>query len=194
MTPLEGKITDLMRPLVDFYTTHGQSVPSVQEIEGDQMPEPYRQLLVHSNDMTPTLEDYWAEPIHLKPLLIHQENDLLSRQVVLVGSQSHRPVEFGAIRIYLDRFPEAVRQEIVEGRTPLGAILREHRLEHRSRPSGFFKIESDPVTTASFDLQEPHTLYGRHNVLLDSNDRILAEVVEILPPAEASNKKVSHGR
>ena len=159
MTPLEGKITDLMKPLVDFYTTNGQSVPCVQEIEGEQMPQP----------------------------------NLLSRQVVLIGSQSHRPVEFGAIRIYLDRFPDEVRQVIVEGRTPLGAILREHRVEHRSRPSGYFKIESDPVTTASFDLQHPHTLYGRHNMLLDATDQTLAEVVEILPPSEVQNEKVSHG-
>jgi chorismate-pyruvate lyase len=191
MTPLQGKVADLMRPLAEFYAMNGQTVPNVEAIDGESMPQPYRQLLVHSNDMTPTLEDYWQQPIHLRPLSVHREGDLLTRQVVLVASESHRPVEFGAIRIHLQRYPEPVQKLIIEGHTPLGAILREHRVEHRSRPSGFFQIASDAVTQTSFDLHGDHMLYGRHNLLLNFADEPMAEVVEILPPVETDNGKAS---
>lgn len=189
MTPLQGKVADLMRPLAEFYAMNGQTVPNVEPIEGEDMPQPYRQLLVHSNDMTPTLEEYWKQSIHLRPLSVNREGDLLTRQVVLVASENHRPVEFGAIKIHLQRLPEPVQKLIIEGHTPLGAILREHQVEHRSRPSGFFRIASDAVTTTSFDLHNDHTLYGRHNLLLNLDDKPIAEVVEILPPDDCGKKE-----
>jgi len=93
-----------------------------------------------------------------------------------------RAVVFGAIKIYLDYFPPHARSLVVEMKQPLGAILRAEGIEHSSRPDGFFAVAADPVMNAALQLTGSHQLYGRRNLLLDSADRTLAQVVEILPP------------
>ena len=84
MTPLVNKIAELLYPLSDFYRSAGAAAPEVEPIEGEAMPQPYRRLLVHSRDMTPTLEAYFGRPTHLKKLQWHETDDALFRQVLLM--------------------------------------------------------------------------------------------------------------
>ena len=182
MTPLLNRIAALLYPLTDFYSEAGAETPEIEEIEGGAMPEPYRGLLVHDRDMTPTLEAYTGKPIHLKMIKRRLDGDALYRQVVLVTNGTEEPIEFGAIRINLDQFDPEPRRLIEEGYRPLGRILADYDVAHYSKPNGFFSIASDPVTALAFDLKHPCILYGRHNVLRGNNEQVLAEVVEILPP------------
>jgi hypothetical protein len=43
-------------------------------------------------------------------------------------------------------------------------------------------MTADAVIREAFGLPGPSTLYGRCNVLSDSSERLLARVVEVLPP------------
>ena len=43
-------------PLSDFYARAKLPLPRIEVIPGDEVPEPYKSLLVHENDMTPTLD------------------------------------------------------------------------------------------------------------------------------------------
>jgi chorismate-pyruvate lyase len=146
------------------------------------MPQPYRGLLVHRNDMTPTLEAFHGGPIHLRLLGKRRDGDRLFREVVLTLSGSGLSVEFGAIVIHCDRFPHAAREEILGCHSPLGSILAVHGIGHSSRPQAFFAVDSEEVINESLGLNAPCKLYGRKNVLLDPHERVLAEVIEILPP------------
>ena len=65
---------------------------------------------------------------------------------------------------------------------PLGAILRSEGIAHASHPSGYFQVTADSLINSALQLIGSHLLYGRRNVLLDSAQRTLAQVVEILPP------------
>ncbi len=168
-------------PLAGFYAAEGLAMPCPRFVDGREIPEPYRRLLVHKNDMTSTLEEYFGGPIHLKLLGVNRGPQSLFRQVVLVENGDERPVEFGAIRIELDRFDEPAREMILSGYRPLGAILREHRIAYRSRPVAFFCIEADAKVCHALGLSGRPLLYGRHNEIFDAQDRVLAEVVEILP-------------
>ena len=102
--------------------------------------------------------------------------------MVLLADGTENPVEFGAIRINLALFSPAARQHILEERSPLGHLLGLHSVPHSSRPKAFFRLRADALMTKALGLSEPHILYGRRNTLLDSVQRPLAEVVEILPP------------
>jgi len=44
-------------------------------------------------------------------------------------------------------------------------------------------VESDALINGALQLSGTHQLFGRRNVILDSEERILAQVVEILPPS-----------
>lgn len=151
-------------------------------LAGADLPEPYRRLLDHERDMTGTLEEFWGAPVDLRPLEMRRDGELLLRRVVLVAGT--RPVEYGAIRIHLDAFQEPARSRIEEARTPFGAILREHGLEHRCQARSFFRVAADRRTCAELELPEPSVLYGRLAHLTGAGGRTLAQVVELLPPAE----------
>jgi chorismate-pyruvate lyase len=157
-------------------------VPHASEVSGADVPEPYRTLLVHDRDMTPTLEAYHAERIHLRTIGRRHDGEALSRLVVLTTTGTCRPVEFGAIVIHLEQFPAAAREVILGCRVPLGTVLAEFAIEHYSRPSAFIRVNSDPLINGSLDTTGSDALYGRRNVLRKPDGQALADVIEILPP------------
>lgn len=158
-------------------------MPVIEQLPGETMPEPYRTLLVHQNDMTPTLEKFHKDQIHIKALSRNQRNGFYFREVVLQLDGSGQSVEFGAIKIMLDLFPAEARQLILAEREPLGHILASCNVVHSSRPKAYLRIQSDDFINRALKLEGEHTLYGRRNTLFDPVDRPLAEIVEILPPA-----------
>jgi chorismate-pyruvate lyase len=176
----------LLSPLHEFYEGAGLPLPVVSLIDGGQMPQPYRRLLVHERDMTPTLEAAYGQTIHLKVLQHALHDGVFSRQVLLVLEDGVTPVEFGGIKIYLDPLPPEAKRLVLERRTPLGSILRTQRIAHHSRPAAYLQMTADAVISEAFELKRPCVLYGRCNVLSDLSQRPLARVVEILPPVNGT--------
>lgn len=170
-------------PLDDFYAQAGLPLPPISLVESDQVPEPQRSLLVHQNDMTPTLQAFYGGLIHIRVLRSSLRGDQYFREVVLHLDGSDRAVEFGAIKIYLHLIPAGARRLILEEQLPLGRILKECEVQHLSRPKAFLKVQSDELINRALGLEQRHTLYGRRNTLTDPQLRPLAEIVEILPPA-----------
>ncbi len=175
---------ELLDPLDQFYLVSGLALPEATQVDAESIPEPYRSLLVHENDMTPTLEAAYGQRIHIRLVSRKVEADLLLRQVVLVLASDERPVEFGAIRIQLNQLPAAARARVLEGKLPLGRLLQDFHLQHRSQPAAYFEVKADLQIGEALATPSRQRLYGRRNKLLIPSGAVLAEVVEILPPAE----------
>ena len=178
----------LLKPLADFYT--GRALPEVRFIEAACIPHAYRQLLDHSNDMTSTLRRFHNEEIRVRVLESRQDDTCYEREVLLVTRHTCRTVEFGAIEILLALFPTGAQREILRAEMPLGAILQSFGIEYKSKPRAFFEIESDDVMNAALALSHTQTLYGRCNEITNSEGQVLADIVEILPPAMNRRKNV----
>jgi chorismate-pyruvate lyase len=133
--------------------------------------------------MTPTLEKFHQQSIHLRLIGRRRDGDEYFREVVLLLDGNDQPVEFGATKINLNLFSSAARQQILDERRPLGHILEECRIPHASRPRAFLRVASDPLINDALKLAGAHVLYGRRNTLLDPQGNSLAEIVEILPPS-----------
>ncbi len=173
---------DLLYPLSEFYAQSGLELPAVSRLKDQEIPQPYRSLLVHDRDMTPTLEAAFRQEIHLQVMQQWISGDLLTRQVLLMLGQDRIPVEFGAIRIHLDSFSQPAREEILQGQRPLGAILHQHRIEHHSRPLAFIRVEADSLISEALKGQVTgSTLYGRLNALRSVQQGKIAEILELLP-------------
>ncbi len=175
----------LAHPLDEFYALAGQPLPPFNGVDGEAVPEPYKTLLVHQDDMTPTLEKFHRCPIHLQVLGRRGKGDVYFREVILRLDGTNQPVEFGAIKINLALFPAAAREQIRREYLPLGHILAECNIPHTSRPSGFLRLASDKLINEVLGLTGANVLYGRRNTLFDPQQRPLAEIVEILPPVTA---------
>ena len=179
----------VLHPLDEFYAQAGQPLPPLEQVDGRLMPEPHRTLLVHDNDMTPTLERFHGDRVHLQVLGRRRVGDVYFREVVLRLEGTEQAVEFGAIKINLALFVPAVREEILRERVPLGRIMADHQIPHVSRPGAYLRLASDRLINSILGLTGAQMLFGRRNTLLDPQNRPLAEIVEILPPALASPDK-----
>ena len=171
----------LVHPLDEFYARSGRPLPPLNELPGHAVPEPYKTLLVHQNDMTPTLEQFHGRSIHLQLLGRRRDENTYFREVILQLDGTDQPVEFGAIRINLSLFTPVAREQILEERLPLGHILEEFKIPHTSRPRAYLRLASDNLINEVLKLSGAHVLYGRRNTLFDPRDLPLAEIVEILP-------------
>lgn len=173
----------VLSPLDDFHRRHGRPLPAFEIVAPEAMPEPDRSLLVHDRDMTRTLERHHGDTIHLRVLSRFHEGNLYGRESILQLDGSGRPVEFGAIRIHLDLFPEESRRLILEERRPLGGILNDSGIRYTSRPTAFLRIQSTPFFEQELGTRGDVPLHGRQNALRDAEGRVLAEIIEILPPS-----------
>jgi chorismate-pyruvate lyase len=169
-------------PLDDFYARAGIPLPPIERIPGEQVPEPYRSLLVHERDMTPTLETFHGTDIHLRILNREKRGDFYFREVALLLNGSDKPVEFGANKISLALFPAKARQMILEEHVPLGRILAECEIGHSTVAKAFFTVTPDALISSVLRLTRPGPLYGRRATIFDVQKRPLSEIVEILPP------------
>ena len=176
-------VLPFIHPLDKFYTNAELTLPRIEVLAGALVPEPFNRLLVHEGDMTPALEGFHRCTLKLEVLRREQRNGFYFREVVLCSEDDTKRVEFGAIKIFLNPFPAAARNEILAERTPLGTILGRFKLAHISRPKAYLRLESDNFINRALQLEGSHTLYGRRNTISTRDDHVLAEIVEILPPA-----------
>jgi chorismate-pyruvate lyase len=178
-TNLAGE--EFVQPLAEFYAQAGMPLPHIEQIEGARMPEPYRTLLVHERDMTPTLEQHHGCRIHLRVLRSERQGNEYHREVVLRLDHSDKPVEFGANRVALDLYPTEARNLILREYVPLGTILARFNIVHTCHPSAYLRITADPLISRELQVTSGATLYGRRNTLRNPQGRDLSDIVEILP-------------
>ena len=172
---------DFLAPLRLFYEHAKQPLPEVEPLADEALPSPYRQLLVHARDMTPTLESFHGDDLWIEVLRRQRLGKIYCREVVLRRQGNSRPAEFGANRINLPAFPSEARWMIERDQLPLGRILKDHDLPHHTRPLAFFRIRADDFIARSLSARPGDLLYGRQARLARPDGVPLSEVVEILP-------------
>ena len=183
--PLAGS---MLWPLNLLCTTGGRALPSITPLSANQIPQPYRELLAHENDMTPTLEAFHGERIHLECLHVIADEGEVTREVILRLDGSDKPVEYGASRIFLDQLNADARDLVAEGTLPIGTILSLCSCPHSARPGGFFRAAPVPSFDKAFGVACEVSLYGRRNTLVAPDGNPITEVCEIMPPPERLNR------
>ena len=170
----------ILFPLDFVYARSGVELPQVKAIDPDEIPLPYRSLLVHRTDMTLTLERHFGGRVALRPLATFLHGPWYFRRVLLAQEYTGRPVEMGAIRIKVPAFPARIQKQILKNDVPLGRLLRDGGVEYESRPTVFLSVTPNPEMMGVFWMREPKTLYGRRTEMLHKGVRI-GDIVEVLP-------------
>jgi chorismate-pyruvate lyase len=173
---------EILHPLPVLYAAAGRDMPEFERIEPSQLPPAARRLLVHSGDMTSKLEEFFRDDMALRVLQREHTPAHYRREVVLCCANGGLPVEYGAIEITLGAFTEPLQSEILAGRLPLGGLLNRHGIRYRSEPRAFLSVAPCAHLAEIFQLGAPCVLFGRSNRLLDSEERTLASIVEVLRP------------
>ena len=108
-----------------------------------------RILVTTDGTLTETLAAMFLEPIELvklsvtitqtphpvPPLELEAGANVMQRQIVLRGSKSGTPYVYAEVVIATDQLPSRLRDDLLEGRVPLGSLWISHRLEiFKDRP------------------------------------------------------------
>lgn len=105
----------------------------------------HRALLIIDGTLTTFLEVYTLEPVELKrlnhlPTRLTSDNEWLEvksgseivlREVMIQGRQSHSLYAYAVASVALDRLPEEVSRELVAPGGSLGRVLNEQKIETR---------------------------------------------------------------
>jgi chorismate-pyruvate lyase len=172
----------LLYPLDASYRQAGVVPPKVREIAADEIPPPYRPLLVHNDAMTHTLENHFGGRVTLRPLSTLSRGDLYCRRVLLVLESSGQPIEMGAISVKLSAFSRRVAAHIQRSEEPLGRLLHEWGVDYTSQPRAFLAITPNAEMMGVFWMREPRVLYGRRTEMIFEGRKI-GDIVEVLPVA-----------
>jgi chorismate-pyruvate lyase len=152
-------------------------------IPPQQIPQPYRDLLAHTEHMTVTVEAFYDDAVDVLVLESGRDEELYHRRILLALHGSRKIVQYGIVRINLKCCSAEVRGAILEQKTPLGRILIEHNVLRRIEPTSFLRIDPDPSIAGALECDQV-PLYGRTGVIFCDDQPAIA-VLEILTPVDS---------
>jgi len=160
--------------------------PDAIEVLASDLPHPYYRLLVHTHHMTVTVEEFYRSPVDVRVLECRRNGNEYARKSLLAVHSIGRVVQFGLVRINLGVCTEAVRNEIVDGKTPLGRVLIRHNMLRRIEPQAYLRVTLSATMAGWFGVDVGATTYGRVGVIY-TGERPAVEVLEILAPIPAAD-------
>jgi chorismate-pyruvate lyase len=156
-------------------------LPEVQAIAGAEVPEPYRRLLVHTQHMTVTVEQFYGELVNVDVDSSTQVGSQYARKIYLRLQHSLAVVQFGIVAIYLDCLAPQVRAEILAGQTPLGRVLIQHNVMREVQSAGYFRVVLNQELAERMNVAPGTISYGRLGIITTDGHPAI-RVAEILTP------------
>ncbi len=161
-------------------------VEAFRTVSPADVPAPYRAQLVHEHHMTIAMQTYHGEPVDVEVVTERRGDTTYARRSLLRLRSNGRVVQHCTVRIHLPSCSVPVREAILAGRTPLGAILVEHNVMRRIVPSAYLLVQGAACIAESFRAAPSTPLYGRvATIHCDGSPAI--EVLEIVAPEESTD-------
>lgn len=152
-----------------------------EEIRADALPEPYRTLLAHHQHMTVAMERHHGGLVEVEVLASRRDGDYYSRKIVLRRHGDGQVVLFGIPRLNLPLLDDAVRQELLAERKPLGRLLIEHNVLREVQLGSLYRVQLGQDLAALFQQPAGQTTYGR-TAFLYCDGYLAVELLEIVAP------------
>ena len=176
MNPI-GELERLTAP----FKTEAELFHSVEHVPPALVPEPYRELLVHSHHMTVTMEAFHGCRVEVQVLDSKSDGDVYSRMITLTKLGSESVVQFGIVRFDFRFVTDAVRDEILDMKTPLGRVLINHNVLRHIDLGAVLRIEAGPALAEIAQIRLAETTYGRLATIF-CNQRPAVDLLEISVP------------
>lgn len=171
---------DELNALIDLFAADNL-IAQADHVSRHQTPEPYKSLLVHEQHMTVTMEQYHHASVDVKVLDEVLVDDLYHRKIVLVKSGTNQVVQFGVVRFNLRFVTVEVREQILEGKIPLGRILISYNVLRHIDLGAILRITAGPDLAKHLQMEEGQTTYGRMATIF-CNHRPALDLLEISAP------------
>ena len=172
-------LTELCAP---FVATGAAFEPECAVVQPEEIPHPDDQLLVHHEHMTVALERFHGSPVEVRVQDEHRsaDGDLYTRRISLAPRGApEKVVEWGIVRLDFRYMDDAVRDEILFKRMPLGAILIKHNVHRRIKPRFFLRFPAGGPVLGLFGARESRPVYGRLGTIYCDEEPAI-ELLEIV--------------
>lgn len=178
--PLAGCATpqDAIDELCGVFRDYSSFADCCEVVTPEQMPETYRQLLVHNRHMTLVLQEHHGKPINLYVMDAVRDGDFYTRKIFLAKGLNAPAIELGVVRLDLRCIEGLPRQEILQQRTPLGAVLVKHNVFRRIEPRWYLKFPAGSPMLAWMGYPNDGPFYSRIGTIW-CNDEPAIELLEI---------------
>ena len=169
--------------LVGLFHSSPDTLGQFEKVSPDEMPEPYRRLLVHRHHMTVAMEECHHGPVSVRVLKAKYSARHYFRQSLLIRESDERVVQLGIVGINFDYLDPEVRQEIVAERTPLGHILIGHNVLREIELMAVWRITPGNDLCRLFGVTSEQTTFGR-TAIIHCDGQPALELLEISAPLE----------
>lgn len=155
-------------------------------VRAGALPPAFRELLVHHEHMTSTLEAYHGRPVALRVLGESKADNAYSRFILLGLEGGGAIVEVGLMRFNLDSASEEVKREVLNHEAPLGDILIRHDVLRQIEPKWYVRLGPGHALMEHFGEGVPDVAYGRIGVI-HYHGHPAIELLEIVTDRRASD-------
>ncbi len=150
-----------------------------EEVDQDQLPLTYRQLLAHDHHMTVTVENHYGEPVQVEVLQRRPQGEHYAREILLRLEGSGQVVQYGIMRVDLSQIPQPGREAIRSERVPLGRVLIQHVQLRQVRLDTLYRIQPGARLARLLQLPPGRIIYGR-TALICLNGHPAVELLEVV--------------
>lgn len=170
-----------LESLTDLFPEPRPLIATAEHIPSALTPEPYKQMLVHDEHMTVTMEAYHHCTVDVKVLDRRLTDQTYCRKILLLKSGTDQVVQFGIVRFNFEYVSQAVRDEIIAEGTPLGRILINHNVLRHIDLAAVLRITAGPALAAYLQMSLGGVTYGRLATIF-CNGRPAVDLLEISAP------------
>lgn len=180
--PVVNPIIELQELVSLFPEPDGQPLYTAAEhIAREATPEPYHRMLVHEHHMTVTMEAYHDCTVDVDVVESRFENDLYLRKILLRKSGTDQVVQMGVVRFNFDYVTDAVRQEILDQKTPLGRVLIQHNVLRHIDLGAIIKFTAGEGLCRYLPMKPGEQTFGRMATIF-CNGAPAVDLLEISSP------------
>ena len=152
---------DELNALIGRFEGAGDLFGQVDHVASSLTPEPYQGLLVHNHHMTVTMEDYHGTSVDVRIIDQAHDDEAYCRKIILLKTGGEQVVQFGVVRFNLEYVTSQVRDEILEGSTPLGRVLIKHNVLRHIDLGAILKVTAGRGLAEHLRMGEGEVTYGR---------------------------------
>jgi hypothetical protein len=176
---------DELQALTSLFPEGKLLIAQAEHLPSALLPEPYKRLLVHDQHMTVAMETLHGCSVDVRILARRLEGDVYSRKIVLLKNGTDEIVQFGIVRFDLSYVTPEVRNEILQGETPLGRVLIDHNVLRHIDLGAVLRITAGPGLARDLRMPVGGVTYGRLATIF-CNRRPAVDLLEIPAPFDGT--------
>ncbi len=172
---------DELDALVRLFPNEQRLFEKAEHVSSVTVPDPYKSLLAHNHHMTVTMEEYHQTAVDVTVLDQRLDENVYSRKILLSKAGTDDVVQFGIVRFDFDYVTQAVKEEILAGKIPLGRVLINHNVLRHVDLGAVIRITAGPGLSKVMSINPGETTYGRLATIF-CNQKPAIDLLEVSSP------------